>query len=345
MSDDTLTRSLLITGSSGYIGTHIVGHALQNGWQVRATTRSEAGIAKLETTFPYAFEQLKFAIVPDFTKHEAYHSILAGVTDIVHAASPFNLQPQDNAKDVLEPAIQGILAILEAAIRYGPQVRRVINISSFAAIVDMSKGLRPGHTYSERDWNPMTYDRAVATSNGPAAYCASKSLAERAMWDWMENNKLNVPFTLSVINPPWVFGPYYADPDLGTLCESVAALWCLFGAKTVPPTDFAGFVDVRDVAKAVMLVLDNPAAAGRRFLLGANFDWQTAADIIRKRFMAARDRVPAGRPGYGKLESVYNIDGGQAQQVLGLVYTPLDSALYSTVCQLLKAEEAEKGSY
>lgn len=340
MSDNSLTRSLLVTGSSGYIGTHIVGQALRNGWQVRATTRSEAGIAKLQKTFPHSFEQLKFAIVPDFTSHEAYCGILADVTHIVHAASPFNLHPQDNAKDVLEPAIQGSLAILEAAIRYGPQVRRVINISSFAAIVDTSKGLRPGHTYSEKDWNPMTYNQAVATSNGPAAYCASKSLAERAMWNWMEDNKLNASFTLSVINPPWVFGPYYADPDLGSLCDSVAALWHLFDAKTVPPTDFAGFVDVRDVAKAVMLALDNPAAAGRRFLLGASFDWQTAADIIRKRFTAAKDRVPAGRPGYGKLESVYSIDGRQAQQVLGLAYTPLDSTLYSTVFQLLKAEEA-----
>ncbi|EMT73981.1 NADPH-dependent methylglyoxal reductase GRE2 [Fusarium odoratissimum] len=321
MSDDTLTRSLLVTGSSGYIGNHIVCQAFHNGWQVRATTRSEAGIAKLQTTFPYAFEQLKFAIVPDFTKHEAYHSILAGVTDIVHAASLFNLQPQDNAKGVPEPAIQGSLAILEAAIRYGPQVRQVINISSFAAIVDTSKGLRPGHTYSEKDWNPMTYDQAVATSN---AECAIHTFSDQ---------------------PPCVFGPYYADPDLGTLCDSVAALWCLFGAKTVPPTDFAGFVDVRDVTKAVMLALNNPAAAGRRFLLGASFDLQTAADIIRKRFMAAQERVPAGRPGYGKLESVYNIDGRQAQQVLGLAYTTLDTTLYSTVCQLLKAEEAEKGSY
>ncbi|EXL91117.1 hypothetical protein FOIG_15691 [Fusarium odoratissimum NRRL 54006] len=230
MSDDTLTRSLLVTGSSGYIGNHIVCQAFHNGWQVRATTRSEAGIAKLQTTFPYAFEQLKFAIVPDFTKHEAYHSILAGVTDIVHAASLFNLQPQDNAKGVPEPAIQGSLAILEAAIRYGPQVRQVINISSFAAIVDTSKGLRPGHTYSEKDWNPMTYDQAVATSNGPATYCASKSLAERAMWDWMDDNKLNVPFTLSVINPR----VFLALIMLTLTWAPYAIPWRHFGVSSVP---------------------------------------------------------------------------------------------------------------
>ena len=333
--------TLLITGSSGYIGTHIVGLALREGYHVRACIRSRTAVPKLEALFPEGHERLSFAVVENFTEAESYRFALYGVTTIVHAASPFNFDTKNMAKELLQPAIKGSVAILEAAKDYGPQCKRIINISSFGAMVDMAQGLRPGYVYSNKDWNPMSYEEAAASESGGAAYCASKGLAERAMWSWMDKQK-NIPFTLSSMNPAWCFGPYMGKADLSNLGQSIRGVWSLFTADAVPATDFAGFVDVRDVAKAVLLAAESPKAPGHRLLLGTHFDWQTAADIIREKFPEARKRVPEGCPRAGRTEPVYSLDGSTATRMLGFEYTPLGVTLEDTVSQLLEAEKRTK---
>jgi nucleoside-diphosphate-sugar epimerase len=70
----------------------------------------------------------------------------------------FPLRSRTTRRDLLDPAVGGATAVLEASKRYGPSIRRVVNTSSFAAICDFSQGFRPGYTYTEKDWNLMTYD-------------------------------------------------------------------------------------------------------------------------------------------------------------------------------------------
>lgn len=84
-----------------------------------------------------------------------------------------------------------------------PTVKHVVITSSFAAIVDGSKGFWPGHTYSEEDWNSISSEEAQ--ENPMMGYRASKTFAEKAAWDFLEKEKPN--FTISTINPPMVFGP------------------------------------------------------------------------------------------------------------------------------------------
>lgn len=68
---------------------------------------------------------------------------------------------------MLDPAIIGTTGVLEAIKKSAPSVKRVVITSSFASIVDGAKGNRPGHTYSEADWNPITEEEAVKNpSNG-----------------------------------------------------------------------------------------------------------------------------------------------------------------------------------
>ncbi|KAF6800137.1 NAD-dependent epimerase dehydratase [Colletotrichum musicola] len=336
-------HTILVTGANGYIGTHVVGLALERGYNVRATARSESSIANLRSLFLDAASlgRLSFAIVQDITEAGSYKDALAGVTAVVHTASPFILNPKDNETDLLRPAIRGSVAILEAVKAYGPQVKHITNVSSLASVVDLSKDYRPGYTYTEKDWNPMTYEEAVKSDSGVAAYCASKGLAESAMWRWMEENQA-VGFTLSNICPPWVFGPYLGRPDLNHLCESMGLLWKLFDAAAVPPTDFAASTDVRDVAEALVRTIETPGAGGERFIVGGPFDWQTAADVIREEFPEVKSRVPEGRPGYGKIEEVYAIDSSKAEKVLGLKYSPLNVTIKDAVRQLLEIEKASK---
>ena len=335
------TETILITGANGYIGQHIVAHALSQGHNVRATARSESSLAKLRATFPQHAAQLSTALVTDMTSPASYASALdKTITAIIHTASPLVLDPKDLKADVLDPAINGSVAILEAAVRYAPNASRLVVTSSLAAVADPSAGLRPGYAYTSADWNPMTYEQAAASSPVPA-YVASKALAERAMWDWVAAHK--PPFTLTALNPSWVYGPVIGTPNLASLNTSLAVLWSgLVDAQAVPPTDFPGFIDVRDLAAAHVNALSRPAAAGQRLLASTRSSYQTVADIVRDEFPELRGRVPEGRPGFGLTEDTYSVDGETAARVLGIEYTPLRTTVKDTFAQLLAAEKAAK---
>jgi nucleoside-diphosphate-sugar epimerase len=89
----------------------------------------------------------------------------------------------------LDPAIIGTTGILKAIKKNAPSVKHVVITSSFAAIIDPSKGLNPGHVYSEKDWNPITLEEA--TLNPSNGYRASKTFAEKAAWEFVEKEKPN----------------------------------------------------------------------------------------------------------------------------------------------------------
>jgi NADPH-dependent methylglyoxal reductase len=330
------TQTILVTGANGYVAAGIIKAALAKGYNIRGTVRSETAVTTVRETFPEHASRISFAIVKDMTKPESYKDAFEGVTGVFHTASPFILNPQDNRRDLLDPAIQGAVSILEATKLYGPQVKRVVFVSSFASILNLGLGYRPGYTYSEEDWNPMTYEEAAATSDGATAYCASKALAERAMWDWMEKNQSH--FTLTSINPPWVFGPLVGKVNLNRLGESMHAMWSLVGASSIPPVDFAGFIDVRDLADAMILAYETPAAGGQRFLTGTHFDWQTAVDELRKELPELQDRLPVGTPGAGLTQDVYQVNGSKAQNILALSYRPLRETVRDSFKQLQAAE-------
>lgn len=95
----------------------------------------------------------------------------------------------DNKKQFLDPAIKGTLSLLESVKKHAPKVKRVVITSSFAAILDMSKGTWPEHTYTEADWNPVTYEDAASASNPGVPYSASKTFAEKAAFNFVEHEK------------------------------------------------------------------------------------------------------------------------------------------------------------
>ncbi|KAI8631734.1 NAD(P)-binding protein [Xylariaceae sp. FL1651] len=339
------TGTIVITGGGGFVGGHIVRLALEKGYTVRLTARSASSAQKAAAQHPAYVNtpQLTTAIVPDITDTSSYESVFDdAVTGVIHSASPFNLKPEDNVRDLLEPAIQGCTSILEAVKRWGPNVKRVVSTSSFASIVDIGKGKREGYTYSEADWNPVLFDEA-AKADGVVAYCASKALAERAMWDWLEKNKADVHFTLATICPPWVFGPYVSElRDTKHLSESVGLLNSMIDAKEVLPFDFGGYADVREVAAAHLGALETPEAAGQRFLVGQKFRFQIAVDVGRKSVPGLKDRLPEGKPGY--IEPAYNVDGSKAAKVLGLQYKTIDETVKDTYTQLLHAKTIESAA-
>ena len=334
-------QTLLITGANGFVALHVIKEALERGYHVRGTVRSENSATKVRNIFAEYGSQLSLSIVSDLTRKELYDNAFTGtakpITGVINVAAPFSLKVEDVTRDLLDPAIKSAVGVLEATKLLGHDVKRVVNTSSFAAILDLSQGYRPGYTYTEADWNPMTYTEA-AKADVVTAYCASKGLAEKAMWDWVESEQPT--FSLTTISPPWIFGPHVGEiADVNHLNESSEALWHLIDAKKIPPTDFAGFADVRVVATAHLEVFERSEAGGQRFLVGTHFDYQSAVDILKEEFPELRSRLPQGNTGSSKLEEVYAINGGKAESFLGIQYTPLRKTMKDAIAQLLEAEK------
>ncbi|KAL6693728.1 hypothetical protein J3F84DRAFT_379767 [Trichoderma pleuroticola] len=333
-------QTLIVTGANGFVALHIIKQALDRGYNVRGTVRSVSSAGKVRSIFADYGDKFTVAIVPELNKKELYEPAFVGtskpVTGVINVAAPFSLKVDDVVTQLLDPAVECVISMLEATRQYGPAVRRVVNTSSFACILDLSQGYRPGYTYSEKDWNPMTHAEAAKADNA-TAYCASKALAEKAMWNWVETEKPS--FSLTSINPPWIFGPHInAITDLHHLNESSEALWRLVGAKEVPPVDFAGFADVRLVATAHLNAFERPEAAGERFICGQHFDYQSAVDTLRETLPELQSRLPVGTPGAGKTQAVYQIDGSKAERLLGIKYIPLDVTMKDSFAQFLQAE-------
>ena len=234
---------ILLTGASGFVAAHVLNSLLQHGYSVRGTVRSEATAENVRKTHSHLLNdddsRLSFAIVPDVAAPGAFDEAVKAVDGVIHTASPFVMQVEDNGRDLLNPAVKGTISVLEAVKKNAPQVKRVVMTSSFAAILDPTQGNRPGYTYSEKDWNPVTYEQAK-TGDGATAYCASKTLAEKAAWDFVEKEKPN--FDIATICPPMIYGPLDHDANLDHLNTSSADIYrFLDGSQKEPgPTAFPG---------------------------------------------------------------------------------------------------------
>ena len=122
-----------------------------------------------------------------------------------------------------------------------------------------------------------------------AAYPKSKTLAERAAWDFIAREGGSLE--LSVVNPVGVLGPVLG-PDYSTSILLVQRL--MDGAMPGCPRLYFGVVDVRDVADLHLRAMTHPAAKGERFLATAG-DFMSMRDIARvlkARMGAAAKRVP-----------------------------------------------------
>ena len=277
MSEDLV----LVTGGSGFVGAHCIDQLLLAGYRVRTTVRSlkrEADVrAMLNVAGSPRQDALSF-IAADLSADAGWTEAVQGCRFVLHVASPFPGKAPKREDELIVPARDGTLRVLRAAREAG--VERVVLTSSFVAI---GYGQKPRTApYDERDWTNL---------NGPGltAYAKSKTLAERAAWDFIasEGNGLE----LSVINPVGIFGPALG-PDYATSVEIVQRF--LDGAVPICPRISFGGVDVRDVADLHLRAMINPAAKGERFLAVAGdvIKLIDVAMILKKRLGPVARRVP-----------------------------------------------------
>lgn len=248
-----MSRGLVcVTGATGFIATHIVRKLLSDGYAVRGTVRDTWKAWHL-INLPHATERLELKKA-NLRKPGSFDDAVADCDAVIHCASPFFFHGvTDPDKQLLEPAVGGTLNVLESCAKQS-SVKRVVVTSSIAAVA--YKDVGADHVFTADDWSDE--DLLRRRENW---YMLSKTLAERAAWDFVQDN--NTGFDMVSINPTLVTGPML-QPVLNTSTEVV--LKFLNGRKkSIPKTTFQ-FVDVRDVASAHVKALTSDAASGKRYL-------------------------------------------------------------------------------
>lgn len=284
-----MKETVVVTGASGYIAKHIVVQLLNAGYRVRASVRTPGrGQEVRDVAGKFAPDamrdpgRLEIAIL-DLLQDSGWSEALRGSKALVHTASPFPLVQPRNEDDVIGPAVEGTLRALRASRANG--IGRVVLTSSVIAILYAPKPAGRS-VLDERDWTDLKSPRATA-------YAKSKTLAERAAWDFVAREAPDI--ALTAINPALVLGAPL-DRHAGT---SLNVLQRLLRAKDPAQPNF-GFpvVDVEDVARMHVRALERPQTAGKRYIGGDEFVWFPQMAQIVKDAMPERRIVTRRAPDF-----------------------------------------------
>jgi dihydroflavonol-4-reductase len=251
-----MAMTVLVTGASGFIGGHCVLDLLNQGFNVVGSVRDLERSASMETILQKRgadTSRLKW-VAANLTDADSWLPAVKGCDAVFHVASPVpTIQPRDPL-EVIEPAIDGTVSVLKACAAMS--VKRVILTSSVAAIL----GVRPeSRIFTGSDWSDPEDPEMIP-------YTISKTLAERAAWDFCDSNNI----ALTTIHPALVLGPTL-EKDYGSSLEAIVKLM----NRDVPLLPKFGFeiVDVRDVASLHRLALQNPTTKGQRLIAANGFLW------------------------------------------------------------------------
>jgi len=331
---------ILVTGGSGFVGSHVVAQLLAAGHQVQTTVRNlqrendvramvkEAGVDPTGLSF----------FAADLASDAGWMAAVAGCEYVQHVASPIPLHAPKHEDELIGPARDGVLRVLRASRDAG--VKRVVLTSSCAAIF---YGHQPREApFDETNWS-------ILDGEDMSAYVKSKVIAERAAWDFMakEGGKLE----LTAINPAGILGPVLS-PDFSSSIQIVKRL--MDGMPGCPRIYF-GIVDVRDVADLHVRAMTHPAAKGERFIsvAGNSFSMLDVAKVLKARMGSAAQRVPTRQipdwlvrlsamfdpalrqlvPNIGKKR---NASFAKATRLLGWHPRPSEDAIVATAESLMK---------
>ena len=274
-------HQVLVTGGSGYVASHLILQLLAQGHSVRTTVRNaarEEHVRKILRSTGANDDKLSFCVA-DLDADAGWAEAVRACEFVHHVASPFPAHAPDDEDEIIRPAREGALRVLRFARDAG--VKRVVMTSSFAAI-GYGHGNR-ATPYTEKEWTELDAAKPVP------AYHKSKTLAERAAWDFIQGEGGSLELT--VVNPTGIFGPVLS----ADVCTSVALVKMMMEGKMAacPQLRFA-VVDVRDVASLHILAMA-PEAKGQRYIAacdGEPASLMVLSNVIRKRKPEFASKLP-----------------------------------------------------
>ena len=331
-------KKILVTGGTSYIGKHCIAQLVEKEYDVVATIRD---ISKSESILSDLNQYLNKEVnvtffEADLLKDEGWNEAIQGCDAIIHLAGPYPMNFSGNEEDQIQPHTLGTLKILNLA--KSNDINRVILVSSVAATW---MGVPGDKDIDETKWTNENLKHLDA-------YVKSKTLKEKAAWDFVAENK---SIKLTTILPPWVLGP-----GIGNHLEATS--FKLFNAlakkemPVAPPLKF-GLVDVRDVAKMHIAALENDDSIGKRIIVAENTYWakEVAQKLVENgydaptftppafivKFLARFDATLKGVSPIIGLD--YKINSDRAKTLLGYSPIPIDKTFKDTI-SYIKATES-----
>lgn len=336
MSTSPTPNKVLVTGASGYVGGHILPLLFARGYQIVCLVRTPESGALLARKFP----GLEYQVVEDMAapgiedKLQKVFEKHADTKYILHLATPMQVtDPTSFGRSFVDPAVAGTEALLAAARDFGPQVRKFVFTSSVVALYPRQGGKHPDLTISEEDWNPIT--REMADSGYFAGYIASKKFAERAVLDFAAQHRDTLNFSVTSLVCPFAWGPPVHDVHWPHFDSSLHGFFHLITlpADTKPEgflNLFAGYADVRDIARVHVLALEKAGFDNGRFLPMAGLaDDQRIVDIIHayRPEQAAALGVPKGQPGSFDREQYFKYNVDKTLALLDFEFIPFEKTI------------------
>ena len=323
-------QTVLVTGGSGFLGGWCLVELLQRGYRARTTVRDlarEGEVRAAVGTQVDVGDRLD-VVAADLTKDDGWADAVAGCEYVLHVASPFPPAQPKNPDELIVPARDGTLRVLRASLAAG--VKRIVLTSSVAAVRRPGPGsVANGRELTEDDWNDP--DNPHTTP-----YTRSKTIAERAAWDFMRAEGGDTE--LVVVNPTFILGP----PLTAATGSSMYLIKAMFsGEMSVAPRHRFGIADVRDVADLHIRAMAAPAAAGKRFIGVSDhppMSYLELAELLRRRFGPLAARVPTEEaPGDDLPRLVIHND--RAKDELGWHPRPAETTIADTVENLRERGE------
>ncbi len=331
--------TVLVTGGSGFVGSHLVKRLLERGYTVRTTVRGTADAAKVRPLreMQEAFPGRLSLFEADLLAEGSFDDAMTGCRVVFHVASPFRMPEKikDGQREMVDPALLGTRNVL-GSVERTPTVEKLVLTSTvgaifgdYADVLDMDDGV-----LSERYFNTTS-----TVENNPYHY--AKTVAERAAWD---AEAAQDRWRMVAVNPGLILGPSLTpSSESGSLflLEELFKGYFFYGA---PDFSFTT-VDVREVADAHIAAAENPDAKGRYIVAAQTMtSFHEMARIIRTRY--PRDlRLPRTAlphwpvrvlgPAFGLTQDYirkhlgirFRVDNSRSVHELGLTYRPIEETV------------------
>lgn len=244
---------IFVTGGTGLVGAHLLYKLTSAGKRVKALKRETSNLQQVLKTLSYYSDNSKelFNLIEwvdgDILDYFSLEKLLVGITEIYHCAAIISFNPDERQK-MISNNVEGTSNVVNAAIENG--VKKICHVSSIAALGRLDDGQL---ITEETNWVPL---------KNISGYSESKFFSEVEIWRGIEEGLDAV-----IVNPSIIFGPSNWETGSSKMFKTV---WdgMKFYTKGI-----TGFVDVKDVVKAMILLMDESnfdAAKNQRYLLNSD---------------------------------------------------------------------------